>query len=87
MHWGVNLLRNEVSEHEAEYLADLNFKPFGGVLPEKCLTISIFLKLLTTSTFYSNISGVFWKPLRQVAGEKQLISFMTLITQKILFYE
>lgn len=80
-------MRNEVSEHEAEYLADLHFKSFGGVLPETGLTISVFLKLLTTSIFYSNISVVFWKALRPVTGEKQLISFMTLITWKILLYE
>lgn len=80
-------MRNEVSVHEPEYLAGLNFKSFDGVLPKTCLTIHIFLKFLATSTFYSNTSVVFWKVLRKVTGEKQLISFMTLITWKILFYE
>lgn len=80
-------MRNEVSEHEAEYLADLNFKSFGEVLSETCLTISICLQLLTTSAFYSNISVVFWKALRPATGEKQLIFFMSLIKWEILFYE
>lgn len=74
------MLRNEVSEHEPEYLAGLNFKSLGGVLPKTCLTIYIFLRFLTTSTFYSNISVVFWKALRKVTEGKQLIFFMTFIT-------